>query len=333
MSLRIIKHGIADTIQDTGRHGFQHLGINPGGAMDTIAAQTANILVGNDVNDAVIEIHFPASVFLFTEDAVIALSGADLGAKVNHIHVPINTPVVIEKNCVLQFKKIISGARCYLSVRGGFDLPKWLNSYSTNTKAAAGGFEGRRLQKEDELSFRSSKKYCPALCHSDCSILHWKADIKEFYPTTNAFRVLAGTEYNWLEETSKKLFTGSKFVISPQSDRMGYRMKGEALSPHHSEELLSSAVTKGTIQLLPDGQIIILMADHQTTGGYPKIGHVIAADLTGLAQLNANQSIQFELTDHTTAENLLLQQHQHLHQLQNACTFRLKEYLSQHGMD
>lgn len=332
MSIRIIKHGIADSFQDLGRYGFQHFGINPNGVMDIFAAQTANLLVGNNLNDVVIEFHFPASVILFKQQTLIAVCGADFNAMINDIAVPINTPVIIEKNCVLQFKKPIFGSRAYLAVHDGFDLPLWLNSYSTNSKAVAGGFKGRNLKKHDEINFRSVQNYSAALKQKDCEILSWQASAKDLYTDKNNIRIIEGAEYDWLNDDAKKILQSTPFVISNQSDRMGYRLNGENLSLKNTSQLISSGVTKGTIQLLPDGQIIILMADHQTTGGYPKIAHVISADISKLAQLNPNEKIQFNIIQQQEAENILFDQYQKIIQLQNACNFHLKSFFEKYEL-
>jgi antagonist of KipI len=330
MSLRVVKSGAFDIVQDLGRYGFQYLGINPGGAMDTIAAQVSNMLVGNDINDAIIELHFPASSFLFEQDAVIALSGADFGAVCNTYSLPLNTPVVIKKYSLLQFTKYNSGARCYLAVESGFDLPKWLNSYSTHLKVKTGGFNGRCLNKDDELPIKKNHDYTGVLKEKDCLALPWKADIASLYSTQKTLRVCSGPEYNSLTDSSKKEFIFSSFTITNQSDRMGYRMQGESLQLHHRVELISSAVSKGTIQLLPNGQLIILMADHQTTGGYPGIAHVISADIPSLAQRQSNETIQFKIIDHSEAEELLWQQHQYFQVLQNACTLQLTKFFGEY---
>src|SRR3954470_13804542 len=142
--IQVVQQGLLDTIQDMGRYGYQHLGINPGGAMDRIALALANSLVGNEANEAAIEMHFPASAFVFEADALVALSGGDFGATVNGVPVSINRPILISEYSVLRFTKPVSGARCYLAIAGGLSLAPWLNSYSTHLKAEAGGFHGRK---------------------------------------------------------------------------------------------------------------------------------------------------------------------------------------------
>jgi antagonist of KipI len=324
MSIKIIKAGILDTIQDGGRFGYQHLGINPTGAMDIYSMQVANMLVGNDPKEAVIEMHFPAAAFLFTQPALIAIAGADLSATINGDEVPHHHAIIVGKNDVLQFHKPVSGARAYLAVAGGIEIKEWMNSCSTHLKAKAGGHEGRNLRKEDELFFRRS--------FTDCSkevftVLPWQADTKWTNDNKEIF-VLPGHEWDRLTTGSKENFTMTSFVITQQSDRMGYRLNNIPLPVMKNEEVISTAVSFGTVQLLPDGKLIVLMADHQTTGGYPRVAHVISAHHSRLAQLKAGDKIHFHFTDQSTAEDLWMKQQQHLLQLQNACTFRLQEYFN-----
>src|SRR5215207_777307 len=149
MSLKISKAGMLDTIQDPGRFGYQQFGINPTGAMDRYSAAIANILVGNRPGDAVIEIHFPAPAISFDEPVMIALSGADFDANIEGNSISLIQPVIINRNRTLQFHSLKNKSRCYLAIRKGIKLSNWLNSYSTNLKAEAGGFSGRRLLKDD----------------------------------------------------------------------------------------------------------------------------------------------------------------------------------------
>lgn len=327
MSLRIIKAGVLDTIQDQGRYGFQHLGINPGGAMDRFAAQAVNMLVGNSIEEPVIEIHFPSSTFLFEQEIMIAVGGGDFSPTINGEAIPLWQPVITSKNSVLQFQKWKQGARCYLAIREKLIISKWLGSYSTHAKAASGGFNGRSLQKNDSLHFKEKNQYPFFPRNNDVLILPWKADILWHGIEMDRIGVLAGNEWDNLTRISKNRFLKEPFAIGTLADRMGYRIQG-ALKTKLDRELVSSAVSFGTIQLLPGGEMIILMADHQTTGGYPRIAHVASAYLPILAQKQPGDKIFFRLVDHDHAEELLLQQQQHLLQLQNACTFRLEEFLA-----
>lgn len=326
MSLKIIKAGIQDSLQDLGRYGYQQLGINPTGAMDKFSMQVSNALVGNEPGEPVIEMHFPASVYLFTEPALIAISGADFHAHINGEPIPHLHPLLVAKNDLLHFKQPHHGGRAYLSVRGGFEHKPWLGSGSTHLKAHAGGLKGRPLRKDDEIRLR--KAFPPDLLRKDQEFMalpwqadvHWQEDPHEIY-------ILPGHEWGSLIRESKENLFMTSFVITQQSDRMGYRLNHTPLHMLRHEEVVSSAVDFGTIQLLPDGHLIILMADHQTTGGYPRIGHCITAHHHRLAQLGPGDKIRFRLTDQQTAEQLLYAQHTHLRQLAYSCRNRLDEYL------
>jgi antagonist of KipI len=325
MGLKIIKAGVLDTIQDLGRYGFQYLGINPGGAMDRFAAQVVNILTGNDSSEPVIELHFPASIFLFEQETMIAVGGADFSATINGEEIPPWQPVMIAKNSILQFEKWKKGARCYLAIKEKLDIPKWLGSYSTNVKAASGGLNGRPLQKNDEISFREKNEYKCFLRDRDFLILHWKADIVWKETFIDRIAIVPGNEWDLLAKDSRKKIFKDSFVIGSLADRMGYRLQG-TLNARQNCELVSSIVSFGTIQLLPNGELIILMADHQTAGGYPRIAYVASAHLPLLAQKRPGDKIYFRFIDQEHAEELLCLQQQHLLQLQNACKFRLEEF-------
>lgn len=325
MSMIVVKAGIQDTVQDAGRYGYQHLGINPTGAMDRYAMQIANALTGNHPGEGVLELHFPASVFLFTQPALIALTGADFAASINGEAVPLYHPILVGKNDVLHFHKPVNEARVYLSVAGGFAIDQWMNSRSTHLRAGAGGYKGRNLHKDDELLMRSNQ-LAAKLYRQQVQVLPWQADT-DWHDDSEEIFILPGEEWNRLTDTAKEQITNEAFLIAPQSDRMGYRLNNITLTSKINEEMVSSAVSYGTIQLLPDGKLIILMADHQTAGGYPRVAHVITAHHSKLAQMKSGDAIQFRITDPATATTLYLKQQQHLLQLQNACTFRLEQYL------
>jgi antagonist of KipI len=325
MSLKIIKGGVFDTIQDLGRYGSQYLGINPGGAMDRFAAQAVNMLVGNSPTEPVIELHFPSSIFLFEQEVMIAIGGADFSPTIDGEEIPLWQPVIISKNSLLQFQKWKQGARCYLAVREKLNIEKWFNSYSTNVKAAAGGFNGRALAKDDMICFKEKNAYAALLNNGDTLVLPWKADVLWSKSPIDRIAVIAGNEWDCLVEESRSKFLTASFKVDSLADRMGYRLQTR-LRAKQNGELVSSAVSFGTVQLLPNGELIILMADHQTTGGYPRIAHVASAHLPMLAQKQPGDKIYFRLTDQQNAENLLLLQQHHLLQLQNACTFKLEDF-------
>jgi antagonist of KipI len=328
MNLRVIKAGVMDTVQDLGRYGFQHLGINPGGAMDKMAAQLANILAGNSLDEAVIEMHFPAAAYFFEKPALISLTGADFAASINGEPVPCLRPILVSKFSILQFHRVHQGARAYLAVHGGFELQQWLNSYSTHLRAGAGGYKGRALQKDDELVLRNPVDFTEQIGKKEFDILPWKTDTNWGDIQSKEILVLPGHEWALLSDHAKEIFFDRAFLITNQSDRMGYRLKSEPLTTSSHEERVTSAVDFGTVQLLPNGQLTILMADHQTTGGYPRVAHVISVHHSRLAQKKPGDLFIFRFADQQLAEELLIKQSQHLRQLQNACRFRLEEWLA-----
>ncbi len=327
MSVRIVKPGLLDTIQDAGRYGYQHLGINPGGVMDRIAMRIANALVGNSANEAVLEMHFPAAEMVFETTVLIALAGADFSASINHKEVPLHHPILIKQGSALTFTQKKKGSCVYLAVEGGFETIQWLGSSSTHLQVHAGGWEGRQLQKNDRLLLKKESNYLFEESHSFFEVLPWQAKVADFY-SEGKIRCVPGNEFEWLNELSKHAFAHTPFSISRNSDRMGYRLQGTALQTTIVKEILSTAVTRGTVQLLPNGQLIVLMADHQTTGGYPRVAHIISADMASLAQYAVGDTFHLQMVTMEEAENSLRAQEMNLQQLINACNFRLQQYLA-----
>lgn len=322
MSLEVIKAGIADTFQDAGRYGHQHLGINPSGTMDLIAMNVANALVGNEMNEAVLELCFPSSTLLFNKPALIALSGANFNAELNGKPAPINQSISIPAGSELKFTRIEKGVFCYLAIHGGFGLTSWLDSNSTNVKAQVGGWKGRSLRKGDVIEFKKNIS-----THDEVKIFPWRANVFDFYSDAKSIQFLRGQEFNWLDEPSQEKLMEESFTMTSLRDRMGYRLNGKELT-RKSGELISTSATFGTVQLLPDGQLIILMADHQTTGGYPRVAQVIAADRSKLVQISVGDEIFFREISLQEAEDLLLLQRKILKQIQVTCTVRLKDFFN-----
>lgn len=298
MSVFIEKSGVLATVQDLGRTGFRRFGINPNGAMDSAAARLVNVLLGNDESEAVVETHFPAPVFRFRNQAIIAVGGADFGAQIDETKIENRRPYFIEANQTLSFTAKIKGNRAYLAVKGGFAAERWLGSASANLAAKIGG----NLRKGDSLEFNTGDEVFQRNFRYKIS-----PQIVPFYSSLLTVRVTAGAEFErltWLSETD---FLKNNYTISRNSNRMGFRLTGAPLYTLGIINLISSTVSFGTIQLTPDGQMIILMADAQTSGGYPRIAHVISADLPVLAQLGAGDSVNFQMISVEEAENLSLQ--------------------------
>ncbi len=297
--------------------------------MDTQAVRLINILLGNDEAEAVLEMHFPAPKFLFEEDTIIALGGADFGAKLDDESIENWRPYFVEKNQTLIFTKKVFGNRAYLSIKGGFKIEKWLGSASTNLTAEIGGFEGRSLQKNDKLIFNSKFKIQDSKFKIQNSRFLYKIskNLTPHYSSFPTVRVIVGAEYEQMTALSEQNFLKQNFTVSNDSNRMGFRLNGEPLYLLNKIELVSSAVDFGTMQLLPDGQLISLMADHQTSGGYPRIAHVVSTDLPILAQLGANDKVGFEIISLEEAEGLLLQNEIELNYLRFGVKEKLREQL------
>lgn len=328
MSLKIIKQGILDTVQDLGRYGHQYLGINCNGAMDKFSMQLSNALLGKDLNAPVFEIHFPSSQILFEQETIICLTGADFYPTINQQPIPLHFPIAVAKNSLLKFEKVQSGARCYLSIINKMRLEKWMDSYSTNLKSNTGGFLGRNLLKDDIIPFENQFNFSKLLNGKGTLILPWKAI--DTVDTRNEIEFLIGSEWHWLSKDAQESFQEQWFQITNEADRMGYGLAGQSLEQKLDEQLVSSAVCFGTVQLLPNGQTIILMADHQTAGGYPRIAYVISAHLPILAQKKPNDVIKFKMTSLETAEKKISAQKKYLQHLQFACKFKMEEFLHAH---
>ena len=302
MSLLIKKTGLLSTIQDLGRNGFRGFGINPNGAMDKTAARLINLLLGNLDSQPVIEMHFPAPEIMFEKPVFFALGGADFGARLNDEPIENWKIHFAESGSLLKFREKSSGNRCYLAVKGGFKIEDWLGSASTNLTAKIGGFEGRELHNGDSIFF--NQKLNSAFQKSNLKISNKLIPFYSRFPTV---RIIKGAQFESLTAISEQDFLSETFTISKDSNRMGFRLAGKPLYLFEKQEVVSAAVDFGTIQLLPDGQMIILMADHQTTGGYPRPGNVISVDLPLIAQLGANDKIGFHLISVEEAEQLSLE--------------------------
>lgn len=296
MTLHIRRPGILTTVQDLGRVGPRSLGINPNGVMDRTATRLINTLLGNDENEAVLEMHFPAAEIEFDAECSFAIGGADFSARLNEEAIRNWSSFAAGKGDVLRFTKPGSGTRAYLAVTGGLAIDPWLGCRSTNMVAEAGGFTGRKLKSSDRIELRGPLRVKP---HTIAPSVIPK------YSRFPTVRIAKSGEFDLLTAISERAFLNDGFTVTNESNRMGYRLSGHPLHLLHKKEMVSAAVTFGTIQLLPDGQLIVLMADHQTAGGYPRIANIISADLPLLAQLGTNDRVSFHLVSIEDAEHLV----------------------------
>ncbi|MCX2451599.1 biotin-dependent carboxyltransferase family protein [Pedobacter sp. PLR] len=316
MGIKILKAGMLTTIQDPGRIGYRKDGVSVSGAMDQDALRSGNLLLGNKAGEAGLECTLTGPQVLFESDALIAVTGADLSAEIDGLPVPLWRPVAVAKGAVLSFGQAIRGCRTYLMVQGGFDLAPVLGSSSTYLRAGFGGFEGRALKKGDRIAFKSDVVHLPER-------MNWSLSPDFYAPVhEHTIRVMKGPEFELFQEKSiADLFT-RQFIISKAADRMGYRLEGPVLQLKTAQEMLSSAVAFGTVQVTSKGSPIVLMADHQTTGGYPRILQVLSTDLGKLAQLRSGDAIQFELLTLKQAQALLIAREQEMNQLKQSLTFK-----------
>ena len=321
MSIAFQKSGILTTLQDLGRYGYRRYGVNPNGVMDRAAARLLNILIGNDENEAVVEMHFPAPQILFEAHAIVSISGALFSATLDDEPLQNWRPYFAKKGSQLKFQNKTNGNRAYLAVYGGFKTHQWLGSSSTNLAAQIGGHEGRRFVAGDHLEFNEIIKKNP-----DLAAVQVSSSLLPSYGRFPTVRIVAGAEFGLLSEKAREMLRAQDFMISTNSDRMGFRLQGESIALDEPHELVSAAVNFGTIQLLPDGQLIVLMADHQTSGGYPRVGHVISRDLPLLAQLAANDKVAFHTIEPREAEQLALEFEKELNFFRVGCRFQKQSW-------
>jgi len=303
MSLRILKPGLLTTVQDRGRHGQQHLGVVSCGPMDPVALDLANALVGNRNGEAALEITVLGPEIAFESDALVAICGGQFEATLGGLALPLNRPVFIEKNSVLKTGRALVGSRAYLAVAGGIATAPVLGSRSTYLPARFGGLEGRLLRAGDSLPLLedvaalSLRRYRNLGGKKDAAGLRtvsWSAPaltLPEREPIV--IHAMEGRHYAHFDAAAQRAFFEATWKVSPDSNRMGFRLAGPMLARAEAFEILSEPACLGTVQVPANGLPIALMADHQTTGGYPKIAEIAAADVPRLAQLAPGGSLQF----------------------------------------
>jgi len=312
--MRILRPGLLTSLQDLGRYGLQHLGIVPCGAMDPVAHRIANALVGNPATCATLECTVLGPELVFGRDSLVALYGAAFEAKADKKPFPRNRPVLLRAGTVLATGAASRGARAYLAIAGGFRVPEVLGSLSTYIPAGFGGLAGRALKAGDVISGASDLRELSAArfgriarkaVHEVSGMLtvRWSApELTLPYGEGFTVRAMEGRHYAQFDAASKDAFFGEAWRVSPDSNRMGYRLKGPQLARAKAVDVLSEPTCLGTVQVPNDGIPIALMADHQTTGGYPKIAEIAGVDIPCLAQLAPGGQVRFVKCTVTEAE-------------------------------
>ncbi|MET3395158.1 biotin-dependent carboxylase-like uncharacterized protein [Variovorax sp. 1140] len=316
----IRKPGVLASVQDLGRHGHRQLGICPGGALDVLALTLANRLVGNADRAAGLELTMGGCELQFEADTRIAFTGDDFGATLDGVplwpcwSVPVAAGQTLRLAGANASGARKSGVRSWLAVAGGIDVPPVLGSRSTDLKAGFGGLQGRALRKGDRLPTGVS-----ALDAAQRERRPFGIRGPDWGPAEDdgaiALRVLPGPEFELFTLAAREQLWGERWRITPQSNRMGNRLEGAELKRKRSGDMLSSGVIPGTIQVPPSGQPIILMGDAQTTGGYPRIGVVIRADLWKLAQAPLNGRLRLVQVDQPQALAAWADQQRYLSQV------------------
>ena len=285
--LLVVDPGLLTTVQDLGRLGHQRVGIPPSGPMDRAAFVAANRLVGNPDGAAGLECTIKGPRLEARAAAVVAVTGAPMGFTVNGQEAPAWTAVAVRAGDVLGFQMASVGCRAYLAVAGGVDVPPVLGSRATYLRGRLGGLDGRALRKGDALPVGASAGAVTAAGRSVPSAL------RPDYPTERECRVILGPQDDRFTSAGVRAFLEGLYEVTPQADRMGYRLKGPVIEHARGHDIISDGIPLGGIQVPGEGQPIVLLVDRQTTGGYTKVATVIGVDIGALGQTRPGHRIRF----------------------------------------
>ena len=286
-SLKVLNAGLFSTIQDKGRIGFRKYGVPVSGAMDEKAYELSNWLVGNASDAPVLELTMSGGSYQFESEASIAITGSNMSPEINATPVPINKTLVVEGGDILSFKFSDRGCRTYLAIRGIMEIDLIMNSYSTYTVGGFGGFHGKTLKKGQVLIWKELQGKVETYEVEKTEIPYYSSKI--------TVKVMPAPEWDWLSEKDKQVVLSQKFSVDSSSNRMGIRLTGNKVNTPDIQ-MTSSPVMPGIIQLPKSGEPIILMADGQTIGGYPRILKVLNNELWRLGQVKPGDTVSFVLT-------------------------------------
>ncbi len=295
--IRVLVPGLLTTVQDLGRPGLGDLGVPAGGAADAHALRLGNLLLGNDEGAAALEATLVGPELLFEEAAVVVLAGAPFGAQLDGVPLPVWEAVKVPGGGRLAMGRAFSGTRAYVCVRGGLDVPSVLGSRATDVATGFGGLDGRPLRAGDRLPVGTARGE-PRGRRVDAAAARWSGPRRRL-------RMTRGPQGEWFGEDALSAFVSRPFRVSASSSRTGVRLEGEPLAAP-TRSLVTEGVVAGAVQVPPAGLPIVLLVEHPSTGGYPKIGSVISADLSALAQLRPGGEARFARVSFEEARRLLL---------------------------
>lgn len=298
MAIEVIAPGILTSVQDGGRYGFEQYGVSPSGPMDAHSFRIANILAGNDPDEAALEMTVMGAELKFTAPGVIALAGADMGAAVNGQKVPMYQAVSLRAGDVLKMGFAAAGCRTYLAVHGGIDVPSVMGSRATMIGKKFGGFEGRRLEKGDVLEVRGGAESLP---HQETYFTR----AETVSAGTRTLRVILGPQDDRFTEEGIRTFLGSEYTVGQDFDRQGYRLDGPKIAHTTDSNIISDGIVTGSVQVPGTGLPIVMTAERATVGGYTKIATVITADMPLIGQCKAGDRIRFREVTPEEAQDLL----------------------------
>lgn len=301
--INIINGGLMTTVQDRGRLGYQASGMQVSGVMDKYSAAIANALVCNDSNAAVLETTFMGPELEVQEKLLLAVAGGKPILTIDGKEAASYTSHLLVPGQRLKVSGMKAGLRAYIAVSGGFDVPVVMGSRSTNLKLGIGGFQGRKLNNGDILPVGNPSKKATDIILGNAPARYAECFIPK--NDINTIRIVLGPQKEYFSDDTLRALEESEYLISNEADRMGYRLEGNSLEKTITKDLITDGIVFGSIQIPPNGQPIIMMADHQTTGGYPKLGTVCSVDLPVLAQCIPGTKIKFKTVSVHEAQQLL----------------------------
>ncbi|MBX3238192.1 MAG: biotin-dependent carboxyltransferase [Nitrospiraceae bacterium] len=298
--IHVLHPGLFTTVQDLGRCGYQRCGVSVSGAMDAWALTVGNRLLGNPDGAAGLEMTLQGPELLFEQALFIAVTGADLSPTTDGLAIPMWTMIAMKAGSRLQFGMRRQGARAYLTVAGGITGPMILGSLSTHVRSGLGGLAGRAVKKWDQFSVGPIVR-----ADADSIGRSLPEPYRPQYSKLPTVRLMPGPQTDSFIDEAIRLLTDRPYRVTPESDRMGYRLEGVELPHRISADIVSEAVCVGSLQVPPNRQPILLMADCQPTGGYAKLAMMISADRSLAAQLAPGDSLSFRMVSAQKASQLL----------------------------